>query len=115
MHKTPGGKPPGVFPKNALKTASAVETMQADTHESRDLIELVRLERRVFATRIRAGRAIPGWSQSEPGLHVGLTQRAIHKIEQGDTESRRATVRAIQDVDGSKASNSRIWRTAAFV
>jgi DNA-binding XRE family transcriptional regulator len=73
-------------------------TRQVGTHESRDLIELIRLERRVFAAKIRAARAILGWSQSELGLHVGLTQRAIHKLEQGDTEPRRATVRAIDDV-----------------
>jgi transcriptional regulator with XRE-family HTH domain len=58
----------------------------------------MRLERRVFAAKIRAARAILGWSQSEFGLRVGLTQRAIHKLEQGDTEPRRATVRAIDDV-----------------
>lgn len=72
--------------------------MQVGTHESSDLIELIRLERRVFAARIRAARAVLGWSQSQLGLHVGLTQRAIHKIEQGDTEPRRATVRAIEEV-----------------
>jgi transcriptional regulator with XRE-family HTH domain len=69
-----------------------------DTHGSPDLIELVRLERRAFAAKIRAARAILGWSQSELGLRVGLTQRAIHKLEQGDTEPRRATVRAIEEV-----------------
>lgn len=37
-----------------------------------------------------------GWSQSELGLRVGLTQRAIHKLEQGETEPRRATLRAIE-------------------
>ncbi len=72
--------------------------MQVGTHESRDLIELIRLERRAFAAKIRAARAILGWSQSELGLRVGLTQRAIHKLEQGDTEPRRATVRAIEEV-----------------
>lgn len=72
-------------------------SVQFDTHGSRDLLELIRLERRAFAAKIRAARAILGWSQSELGLRVGLTQRAIHKLEQGDTEPRRATVRAIED------------------
>ena len=71
--------------------------MQVGTHGSRDLIELIRLERRAFAAKIRAARAILGWSQSELGLRVGMTQRAIHKLEQGDTEPRRATVRAIDE------------------
>ena len=41
-------------------------------------------------------RAILGWSQSDLALRVGLTQRAIHKLEQGETEPRRATVRGIE-------------------
>jgi transcriptional regulator with XRE-family HTH domain len=64
----------------------------------RDLLELVRLERRAFAAKLRMARAVLGWSQSELGSRVGLTQRSIHKIEQGDTEPRRATVRAIEQV-----------------
>lgn len=70
--------------------------MQVDTR-SRGLIELVQLERRAFAAKIRAARAILGWSQSELGQRVGMTQRAIHKLEQGDTEPRRATVHAIAE------------------
>src|SRR5262249_36202636 len=47
--------------------------------------------------RPRSGwRAVLGWSQSELGLPVGLTQRAIHKLEQGETEPRRATMRAVE-------------------
>jgi DNA-binding XRE family transcriptional regulator len=65
---------------------------------SRELAELIRLERRAFAAKVRMARAVLGWSQSEFGAHVGLTQRAIHKLEQGDTEPRRATVRAIEQV-----------------
>lgn len=32
------------------------------------------------------------------GIHAGLTQRAIHKLEQGEADPRRATVRAIEAV-----------------
>lgn len=64
----------------------------------RELAELIRLERRAFAAKVRMARAMLGWSQSEFGAQVGLTQRAIHKLEQGDTEPRRATVRAIEEV-----------------
>jgi transcriptional regulator with XRE-family HTH domain len=39
-----------------------------------------------------------GWSQCDLAFRVGLTQRAIHKLEQGETEPRRATVRAIEAV-----------------
>jgi transcriptional regulator with XRE-family HTH domain len=60
--------------------------------------ELVRLECRAFAARLRMARAVLGWSQNDLALRVGLTQRAIHKLEQGDTEPRRATVRGIEAV-----------------
>ncbi|MGH6726741.1 MAG: helix-turn-helix domain-containing protein [Pseudolabrys sp.] len=72
-------------------------TMQLGQHGSRDLVELMRLERHALAAKIRVVRAVLGWSQSELGFRVGLTQRAIHKIEQGDTEPRRSTVRAIEE------------------
>ena len=73
-------------------------SMQLGQHGSHDLVELIRLERRAFAAKIRVVRAVLGWSQSELGFRVGLTQRAIHKIEQGDTEPRRTTIRAIEEV-----------------
>lgn len=72
--------------------------MHLAAHDSNNLLELIRLERRAFAAKIRVARAVLGWSQSEFGLHVGLTQRAVHKLEQGETEPRRATVRAIEEV-----------------
>jgi transcriptional regulator with XRE-family HTH domain len=72
--------------------------MQVEPHKSRDLLELVALERRAFAAKVRMARAVLGWSQSEFGVRVGLTQRAIHKLEQGETEPRRTTVRAIEQV-----------------
>jgi len=72
--------------------------MQLGTQSARDLHEVMRLERRAFAAKIRVVRAVLGWSQTEFGFRVGLTQRAIHKIEQGDTEPRRTTVRMIEEV-----------------
>ena len=65
---------------------------------SRGLWEVVRVEKHAFAAKIRLARAVLGWSQSELGLRVGLTQRAIHKLEQGQTEPRRTTVQALQEV-----------------
>ena len=73
-------------------------TMHVAPQGSRDLLDLIRLERHAFAAKVRMARAVLGWSQSELGVHVGLTQRAIHKLEQGDTEPRRATVHAIEEV-----------------
>src|SRR6476660_1339695 len=65
------------------------------TSGSHGLGELVQLDRHAFAAKIRLSRAVLGCSQTELGRRVGLTQRAIHKLEQGGTEPRRATVRAL--------------------
>jgi len=73
-------------------------TIHVAVHNAHDLVELVRLARRAFAAKIRLARAVLGWSQSELGFRVGLTQRAIHKLEQGETEPRRTTVRAIEEI-----------------
>ena len=67
------------------------------TH-SQGFRQIVRFERQAFAAKIRLTRAVLDWSQTELGRQVGLTQRAIHKLEQGDTEPRRATVRALEEV-----------------
>jgi transcriptional regulator with XRE-family HTH domain len=72
--------------------------MRLEQNFSRELVELLRLERLAFAAKLRLGRAVLGWSQSELAARVGLTQRAIHKLEQGDTEPRRATVCATEEI-----------------
>src|SRR6478752_7451549 len=51
-----------------------------------------------FAAKVRAGRAVLGWSQTELARRVGLTQRAIHKLEIGDTEPRRKTVEVLEEI-----------------
>ena len=66
--------------------------------QTRDFSELFRLERHAFAAKIRLSRAVLGWSQSELGLRIGMTQRAIHKLEQGETEPRRTTMRALDEI-----------------
>ncbi len=71
---------------------------QLAQHGAPDLAELIRLERRAFAAKMRMARAVIGWSQSELAFRVGLTQRSVHKLEQGETEPRRATVRAIEQI-----------------
>jgi transcriptional regulator with XRE-family HTH domain len=65
---------------------------------SRDIVALVRQERRGFAAKIRVARAVLGWSQSELAVRAGLTQRAVHMLEQGETEPRRATARVIEAI-----------------
>ena len=67
------------------------------TAHSRGLRQIVRLETQAFAAKIRLARAVLGWSQTELGRRVGLTQRAIHKLEQGETEPRRTTIHALEE------------------
>ena len=67
------------------------------TSGSHDLRALVQLERHAFAAKVRLARAVLGWSQSELGRRIGLTQRAIHKLEQGETEPRRTTIHALEE------------------
>ena len=52
----------------------------------------------IFAAKVRLVRAVMGWSQTALGRRVGLTQRAIHKLEQGETEPRRSTVQALEEI-----------------
>ena len=71
-------------------------SVQFAHHDPYDLADVVRLERRAFAAKLRMARAVLGCSQSELASVVGLTQRSVHKLEQGETEPRRATVYAIE-------------------
>ena len=64
--------------------------------DSFDLAHLMRMERLAFAAKVRLARAVAGLSQSALAARVGMTQRSIHKLEQGGTEPRRATVVAIE-------------------
>ena len=66
--------------------------------QAHDFTELFELERHAFAVKIRLARAVLGWSQSELGFRIGMTQRAIHKLEQGETEPRRTTMRALEEI-----------------
>jgi DNA-binding XRE family transcriptional regulator len=61
-----------------------------------DLAHLMRMERLAFAAKVRMARAVAGLSQSELAARIGMTQRSIHKLEQGGTEPRRATVAVLE-------------------
>jgi DNA-binding XRE family transcriptional regulator len=53
-------------------------------------------ERREFASKVRAARAVLGWSQAELGQRVGITQRSINRLEKADVDVRRSTAVAIE-------------------
>jgi transcriptional regulator with XRE-family HTH domain len=53
-------------------------------------------DRLVVATTVRMARAALGWSQVEFGRRLGMTQRSVHRIEQGHSEPRLTTLLAIE-------------------
>jgi transcriptional regulator with XRE-family HTH domain len=53
-------------------------------------------ERNIFAAKLRTARAILGWTQSDLAARVHLTQRSIHRLEQGQSEPKLATLRAFE-------------------
>jgi hypothetical protein len=80
-----GRKLPGAFLFDTVKSFVPLPLAAA----SRSLGAAVCFDGQAFATKVRLVRAVFGWSQSELGRHVGLTQRATYKLEQG-TQSRGA-------------------------
>jgi len=55
-------------------------------------------DRMMTAMTVRMVRAALGWSQFEFGRILGMSQRAIHQIEQGHSEPRRTTLLAIENL-----------------
>lgn len=64
-------------------------------HQHRDQQQRDRL---LVAMTVRMARAALGWSQAEFGRFLGMSQRAIHRIEQGHSEPRRTTLLAIESL-----------------
>ncbi|MBX9827290.1 MAG: helix-turn-helix transcriptional regulator [Xanthobacteraceae bacterium] len=60
------------------------------------LDDVLRLERAAFAAKTRAARAVLGLSQGQFARHIGLTQKSVHRIEQGAVQPKRRTVLKIQ-------------------
>jgi len=61
-----------------------------------DLESVLRQERSTFAIKVRVARAILGISQEQLARQIGLTQKSVHRIEQGSVEPKMRTVIAIQ-------------------
>ena len=56
----------------------------------------LRLERAALGAKIRAARAVLGLSQDQLALRIGLTQKTVHRIEQGTVEAKLRTIVSIQ-------------------
>jgi DNA-binding XRE family transcriptional regulator len=101
--QTPGGQNRRGF---ALREAVQVEVegafVMAQTQPyasprlSVQVADTLRLERTAFGAKVRSARAILGLSQDELAEVVGLTQRSIHRIEQGQVEPRLRTILTIE-------------------
>lgn len=70
----------------------AVETSQ----RRYDLAHELRVERVAFAAKVRSARAILGLSQDQFARHIGLTQKSVHRIEQGTVDPKLKTILQIQ-------------------
>jgi len=64
-------------------------------------------ERNTFAMKVRMARSILAWSQTDLAKRVGMTQRAIHRIEQGHHDPMRSTVVAIERAWGAEGIDFR--------
>ena len=65
------------------------------TH-SLELDRVLRVDRAAFAAKLRAARAVLGLSQDQFAQQVGLTQKSVHRIEQGDVQPKARTVLMIE-------------------
>ncbi|ARQ01529.1 helix-turn-helix transcriptional regulator [Pseudorhodoplanes sinuspersici] len=74
----------------------------------------VNQERRDFAAKVRAARALLGWSQAELGQRVGVTQRSINRLEQANVDIRRSTAVAIEQVLRDEGVSFEIIQSGGF-
>jgi transcriptional regulator with XRE-family HTH domain len=78
------------LPKELSKELSKEPADQLSARQCRD--------RLMFAISVRMARAALGWSQVELGRLLGMSQRAIHRIEQAHSAPRRTTLLAIENI-----------------
>lgn len=64
---------------------------QSDSSNSRQRRQRVETDPMLFAARMRAARAVLGWSQTELGKRAKITQRAIYRLEKAAVRARHQT------------------------
>jgi DNA-binding XRE family transcriptional regulator len=73
---------------------TVLDMVRGDQHWELD--RALRVERAAFATKLRAARAVLGLSQDQFAHRVGLTQKSVHRIEQGAVQPKLRTVLTIE-------------------
>lgn len=66
------------------------------TSRSVEIDQVLRIERASFAAKLRASRAVLGLSQDQFAQQIGLTQRSVHRLEQGAVQPKLQTIIRIQ-------------------
>jgi DNA-binding XRE family transcriptional regulator len=66
------------------------------TSRNVDIDRALRIERASFAAKLRASRAVLGLSQDQFAQQIDLTQRSVHRLEQGAVQPKLQTIIRIQ-------------------
>jgi len=56
----------------------------------------LRVERVAFAAKVRSARAVLSLSQDQFARRIGLTQKSVHRIEQGSVQPKLQTILKIE-------------------
>jgi DNA-binding XRE family transcriptional regulator len=87
---------------------------RAEHEPSIDLDHALRVERLAFAAKLRAARAILGLSQDQFAQLIGLTQKSVHRIEQGVVQPHLRTVLKIERYWHSRGISFENLRSGGF-
>ena len=90
----------------------AIETGQRTA--SLQLDRLMHVERVMFAAKVRAARAVLGLSQDQFAKEVGLTQKSVHRIEQGEVQPKLRTILMIEQFWSAQGISFENLRSGGF-
>jgi DNA-binding XRE family transcriptional regulator len=91
-----------------------LQTATAQNIDDLPLDHVMRIERLAFAAKLRAARAVLGLSQGQLALQIGLTQRSVHRIEQGDVQPKVRTIWTIERFLASQGIGFESLRDGGF-
>lgn len=79
-----------------------------------ELDHIMRVERVAFAAKVRAARAVLGLNQDQFAFQVGLTQKSVHRIEQGSVQAKARTIHMIEQFWSSQGISFENLRDGGF-